>query len=72
MTRTLCPKCRRLLAPAGEFIFPDGKKLPSFQCDECLVTVDMFGEPMELPLTFCLDERGQPFDPGAEDGVLRF
>jgi hypothetical protein len=60
-----CPKCGRLLQPAGEITFA-GQTLPTYQCDECLVTKKIFGEPVEMALTFCIGADGKPFDP-AED-----
>jgi hypothetical protein len=67
-----CPKCGRLLKQSGEVtVMPAGKVIPTFQCDECLVTADFCGEPFEMALTFALDESGQPFDPAAADGRLR-
>jgi hypothetical protein len=49
---------------------PDGAETPSYQCDECLQTVEMFGEKMEVALTFCIGPDGKPFDPaeGADFG----
>jgi hypothetical protein len=65
-----CPKCSRLLKPAGVITLPDGAETPSYQCDECLQTVEMFGEKMEVALTFCIGPDGKPFDPaeGADFG----
>ena len=74
MTTVPCPKCGRPLAPAGEVtvrIPPCGEQtFPTYQCDECLRTVQMFGEPVEIALTFCVDEQGRPFDPAEPDGKL--
>ena len=50
-----CPKCGRRLAKSGEVVV-DGKACPVFQCDECLKTVEMFGAPFEVALTFAVDE----------------
>ena len=58
-----CPKCGRLLEPAGVIDHPGGR-LPTYQCDECLKTVEMFGETVEIALTFCVDKDGNAFDPG--------
>jgi hypothetical protein len=65
-----CPKCGRRLARSGE-IAVEGKEFPVFQCDECLKTVEMFGEPFEVALTFAVDEQGRAFDPAEEDDELR-
>lgn len=57
--RIPCPKCGRSLAPAGEV--DDGRTVkPVYQCDECLTVGELFGKPFELPLTFTLDENGNP------------
>jgi hypothetical protein len=45
--------------------------LPTFQCDVCKMNVEFMGERMELPVTFLVDENGQPFDPASPDGRLR-
>ena len=63
-----CPKCSRQLAPAGVITFED-REIPTYQCDECLRTVEMFGEPVEIALTFCVDADGKPFDP-ADDAAF--
>jgi hypothetical protein len=64
-----CPKCNRTLARSGEVVV-EGATFPVFQCDECLATVQMFGEPFEVALTFAVDAEGKPFDPAAADGHL--
>lgn len=46
--------------------------LPTFQCDECLMTFELGGERMEIALTFALDAAGKPFDPADPDGQLLF
>jgi hypothetical protein len=53
-----CPKCNRNLKATGEF-HVDGRRHDTYQCDECLVTADVFGEPVELQLTFCVDDAGR-------------
>ena len=41
--------------------------------DECLMQVDIGeGETMDVALTFAVGVDGQPFDPAAPDGRLRF
>lgn len=60
-----CPKCGRRLQQSGELV-AEGRTYPSFQCDECIVEAVMFGEPIELALTFWLDEAGRVQYPPAE------
>ena len=57
-----CPKCHRLLQPAGVITF-QGAEFPTYQCDECLKTVKLYGESIEVALTFAVDAQGNPFDP---------
>ena len=64
-----CPKCGRRLERSGEIQF-DGIAYPVFQCDECLVETEMFGEPIEVALTFAVNEDGRPFDPATDSGEL--
>jgi hypothetical protein len=66
-----CPKCNRTLVQSGELTVGE-QTVPTFQCDECLMVIDFAGETMEVALTFALDADGQPFDPAAPDGRLRF
>lgn len=66
-----CPKCNRTLQASGEMIDEVGHKFPTYQCDECIKVVDVFGTPMELHLTFMVKD-GKPYDPAEPDGVLRF
>jgi hypothetical protein len=66
-----CPKCGRKLQANGELAVGD-YVAPVFQCDECLMTIDIAGEPMEVALTFALDANGEPFDPADPEGKLRF
>lgn len=56
-----CPKCTRSLPPSGELTV-EGQTFPVYQCDECLVSRDVFGTSMELPFTFYLDAAGVPVD----------
>ena len=56
-----CPKCTRLLPPSGELAF-GGDTFLTYQCDECLVSRDVFGETMDLPFTFYVDKAGRPVD----------
>jgi hypothetical protein len=59
-----CPKCGRSLAPAGELTVLDST-FPVYTCDECVFRGDFLGQPldMDLPLTFCINSAGRPFDP---------
>ncbi len=65
-----CPKCGRRLRASGVLTVGTAR-LPTFACDECIMTVEFAGERMELPLTFALDADGQPFDPADPEGRLR-
>jgi uncharacterized Zn finger protein len=66
-----CPKCGRTLQPSGEITDETGDTMLTYQCDECVKVVDVFGTPMELHLTFAVRD-GQAIDPAEPDGVLRF
>jgi hypothetical protein len=66
-----CPKCNRRLTRSGA-VAVDGEEFPVFQCDECILETEMFGEPVETALTFAVDANGKPFDPASEDGELSF
>ena len=65
-----CPKCGRTLIQSGDLTV-DASVLPVFQCDECLVTAEVMGEPMELALTFAIGADGHAFDPASGER-LRF
>jgi hypothetical protein len=65
-----CPKCGRMLNPAGVVSVEDGPEQLVYQCDECLVTGEVLGVQMETALTFCIDERGRAFNPAAPDRPL--
>lgn len=56
-----CPKCGRTLHQSGEAVV-EGESFPTFSCDECIDHVDFGGEPLELPLTFCVGRDGRAFD----------
>ena len=43
-----CPKCGRTLRRSGEFAV-NGVEFPVFQCDECIVEAEMYGEPFVVP-----------------------
>jgi len=64
-----CPKCGRILFQSGEALLED-VRLPVFQCDECMVEVDMLGEKTEAALTFTLDENGEILGAGEPQGYL--
>lgn len=79
--KALCPKCKRVLKQSGVITLPDGKELPVFQCDECLVNKPVFegGEKFEMALTFALRSDGsgpnqvfEPVDPVDPDSRLSF
>ncbi len=40
-----------------------GGEWPVFQCDTCTKKVQMFGETVEVALTFVVNEKGEPVDP---------
>jgi hypothetical protein len=66
-----CPKCRRPLEPNGEITL-NGVKAPLdvYQCPECTRVVDLFGEPIEVALTFAVGPDGVAFDPADPDADL--
>jgi transcription elongation factor Elf1 len=64
-----CPRCGRSLNKSGEVTI-EGETLPVFQCDQCIVSVSMFGTQVEAALTFAVDKNGRAFDPASEDGCL--
>ncbi len=66
-----CPKCSRTLQASGEITDENGDVFATYQCDECIKVTNVFGQKMELHLTFAVKD-GQPFDPAESDGVLRF
>ena len=57
-----CPKCSRKLSRCGE-IESKSTCFSVFRCIECLMTVDLQGEPAELPFTFAVDETGRAIRP---------
>lgn len=63
-----CPKCSALLHATGS-ITMEGVACPVFQCDTCVVTKPIFGEPFEVAVTFAVNPQGQPFDP-VDDTLL--
>ncbi len=63
-----CPKCSALLTATGA-VTVNGTECPVFQCDTCVVSKPIFGEPFEVAMTFCVNAAGQPFDP-VDDSLL--
>lgn len=63
-----CPRCGLQLQATGS-IEIDSETMPVFQCDRCVVTKPIFGEPFEVALTFAVNAAGQPIDP-ADDVLL--
>ena len=55
-----CPKCGRRLQPCGVMTV-NGIDMPTYQCDECIVPIDIGGEHFDGALTFCLGPDGKPF-----------
>ena len=53
-----------MLVPSGELRVVD-HVIPVYQCDDCLVPGELFGEPldMDLNLTFYFNTDGRPIDP---------
>ncbi len=64
-----CPKCQRKLAPAGVLSI-GGVEAPVYQCDECLVETEVFGEKSEVALMFCIDKNGRAIDPADPETPL--
>jgi hypothetical protein len=58
-----CPKCGRTLEQSGEVTAGGHGPFPVFQCDDCIVDADVFGETFPVAYTFALDEQGRVFDP---------
>ena len=54
--KVLCPKCGRSLKPASELSSAGSTELV-YQCDECLQSVEMFGETLEIALTFTVKQK---------------
>lgn len=63
-----CPRCGVELHASGS-IEQDGEVMPVFQCDACVVSKEIFGEPFDVALTFAVNAAGQPVDP-ADDELL--
>ena len=57
-----CPKCGRLLEQSGEIAVESGV-FPVYQCDACIQTELIEGQPFAVAYTFCLDAAGTPFNP---------
>jgi predicted RNA-binding Zn-ribbon protein involved in translation (DUF1610 family) len=70
MTQFPCPKCGRTLLSCGEITDPEKGSCQVYQCDECIATATIDGEPFEIALTFAVDADGQAFNPATADGKL--
>lgn len=57
-----CPKCGAELHSAG-VLHLDGQDCSVFQCDSCVIVKPFLGEPIEVALTFAVNDAAQPFDP---------
>jgi hypothetical protein len=57
-----CPKCKRMLTPAGE-VECEGRTLPVYQCDECVVPWEVEGRTFDSALTFAVDAEGNCLHP---------
>ncbi len=58
-----------MLPKSGE-VEVAGQTYPVFQCDDCIVKVEMYGQPFEVALTFAVDGAGTPFDPAYPGDAL--
>ena len=58
-----CPKCGCRLERSGELTL-DGQPVPLaiFQCDDCVESVEVEGEPFDMALTFAVTGDGQLLD----------
>lgn len=61
-----CPKCSRPLEASGVASL-DGVDYPVFQCDDCIVEVEAFGDKFSVNFTFAVDAAGAWFDPTRSD-----
>lgn len=57
-----CPTCSALLERSGS-VAVNGEEFPVFQCDTCTKMVEMFGEQVEVAVTFLVNGKGEAFDP---------
>jgi hypothetical protein len=57
-----CPKCGAELTSSGA-VTVDGSECSVFQCDACVVSKPICGEPFDVALTFAIADNGTPFDP---------
>jgi uncharacterized Zn finger protein len=57
-----CPKCGAELHAAGVLVL-NGAECSVFQCDSCSIVKPFLGNPLEVALTFAVNDAGQPFDP---------
>lgn len=72
MTHTLvkefaCPGgCGATLKQCGIVTY-QGKTAPVFQCETCTKSVEMFGEKVDVALTFLVNQDGKAIDPAEAD-----
>jgi hypothetical protein len=62
-----CPKSGRALQQSGEMEFA-GHVVPVFQCDHCTIETEMFGEWVEVAVTFSVDAQGRIPNPADQSG----
>lgn len=60
-----CPKCSRQLKPCGQL-----GDVPVFQCPECLVDVELFGDREQVALTFVVRPDGVAIDPATDQPIV--
>jgi hypothetical protein len=65
-----CPKCGRQLDASGVVSIDGGPERPVYLCEDCLVPTQVFGETMQMPLTFYIDRHGRAVNPAAPDQPL--
>lgn len=63
-----CPNCGAQLEACGT-LNVGGADCSVFQCDSCVVSKPFCGEPIDVALTFAINDAGQPFDP-ADDSPI--
>ena len=63
-----CPGCGAQLESVGTMTLGDCE-CSVFQCDTCVVSKPICGEPFDVALTFAVNDAGKPFDP-ADDELI--